>query len=294
MGLNICCEKRFAKTEIYSLAPPNEREISPIRFTSPNDSFFEDIETKYNVFTYIQLVEFLNLLENYSIETATLTFTGKMRTDFSKNDQFLSATMNVDEFQSFLENKIFKTSEINALSENNEEMLSRFKTAFIEIFGSLELKLNQHYSQNNGETITKKTLIPIGVIFCISSIVGKIKLIFDLYKNDNNMFVKSDDFDKYLISSFLICSYCMISSRRKVSNSHSNVPKMNNSDMIKCLKVSELKDSQNLVKVFNETFFDKEELSWSEFRDKFEDKENSFQWILSPKGIRKKLEEHNV
>ena len=168
MGLNICCEKRFAKTEIHSLAPPNEREISPIRFTSPNDSFFEDIETKYNVLTYIQLVEFLNLLENYSIETATLTFTGKMRTDFSKNDPFLSATMNVDEFQSFLENKIFKTSEINALSENNEEMLSRFKTAFIEIFGSLELKLNQHYSQNNGETITKKTLIPIGVIFCIS------------------------------------------------------------------------------------------------------------------------------
>ncbi len=69
---------------------------------------------------------------------------------------------------------------------------------------------------------------------------------------------------------------------------------MSNSDMIKCLKVSELKDSQNLVKVFNETFFDKEELSWNEFKDKFEDKENGFQWILSPKGIRKKLEEHNV
>ena len=294
MGLNMCCEKRLAKTEIYSLAPSTEREITPIRYISPNDSFFEDIETKYNVFTYVQLVEYINLLENYSIETATLSFTGKMKTEFSKNDSFLSASINVDEFQSFIENKIFKISEINALSENNEMMLSTFKAVFREIYGSLELKLNQHFGNKNGDIITKKTLIPMGIIFCISSVVGKIKLIFDLYKNDNNMFVKSDDFNKYLITSFLICSYCMISARRKITNANSSIPKLSNSDMIKCLKVSELKDSQNLVKVFNETFFDKEELSWNDFRDKFEDNEKSFQWILSAKGIRKKLEENNV
>ena len=69
---------------------------------------------------------------------------------------------------------------------------------------------------------------------------------------------------------------------------------MTKEDLLKCLRVSELKDSQNLLKVFNETFFDKEEYTWEEFKEKFNKEENGFQWILSPKGIRKKLEENDV
>ena len=69
---------------------------------------------------------------------------------------------------------------------------------------------------------------------------------------------------------------------------------MKKEDFLKCLKVCELKDSQNLVKIFNETFFDKEELSWKEFKNKFEQKKNNFQWIISSKGIRKMLEENDV
>ena len=59
------------------------------------------------------------------------------------------------------------------------------------------------------------------------------------------------------------------------------------------VQVSELKDSQNLVNVFNKSFFDKEAFTWEEYRKKFEI-DNGFQWILSSKGIRKKLEENNV
>jgi len=239
-------------------------------------------------------IEYINLLENYSLDTATLPFEGEMKTQFSSKDNFLLYVMSVDEFQSFIENKIMKISEIYELSGKNDLMVSTFKAAFREIYSSLEMKLNQHYNEKVTDRITKKTLIPLGILFCISNVVGKIKLIFDLYKNDDEQFVKSNDFNDYLIASFLISSYCMISARRKISSTNQNIPEMSKEDLIKCLGVCELKDCQNLVNVFNNSFFEKDSYNWIEFKEKFENKEKGFQWILSSRGIRKKLEENNV
>ena len=104
--------------------------------------------------------------------------------------------------------------------------------------------------------------------------------------------MKSEDFEKYLISSFLICSYCMLSLRKKIIRANKKIPAMKEEDFINCLKVCQLKISQNLLKIFNENFFDKDEFDWNEFKNKFNQKENGFQWILSPKGIRKMLEEN--
>ena len=92
----------------------------------------------------------------------------------------------------------------------------------------------------------------------------------------------------------MACSYCMLSARKKITNTNKNIPYIKKDDFFKCLKVCELKDSENLVRIFNETFFDKEELSWKEFKSKFENKENGFQWILSSCGIRKMQEENDV
>ena len=289
-----CCNKRSSLSSSKSMAPSNEREISVQKYTSSNDSFFDEIENKYNILTYIQLVEYINLLEFYNLENATLDFKGEMKTEFSSKDTFLSYVMSVDEFQSFIENKLLKLTEIYELSGKNEQMITIFKTVFREIYSSLELKLNQHYGVKTNDRITKKTLIPLGILFSISNVVGKIKLIFDIFKNDDGVFTKSSEFDDYLLSSFLICSYCMISARRKISATAPNIPEMSKEDLIKCLGVCELKDCQHLINVFNDSFFDKDSFTWIEFKEKFENKEKGFQWILSSRGIRKKLEENNV
>ena len=294
MGIDVCCNKRRSSDSIHSLAPSNEREISVQKYHSTNDSFFDDIETKYNILTYVQLIEYINLLDNYTLDTATIPFEGELKTNFSSKDSFLNYIMSVDEFQSFIENKLLKITEIYELSGKNELMVSTFKAAFREIYSSLELKLNQHYGEKTNDRITKKTLVPLGVIFCISNVVGKLKLIFDLYKDENDNFVKSSDFNDYLLTSFLICSYCMISARRKISSTNHNIPEMTKEELIKCLGVCELKDCQNLVNVFNNTFFNKDSFNWIEFKEKFENKDKGFQWILSSRGIRKKLEENNI
>ena len=45
MGLNICCNKRPTTNTQNNLAPSSEREISPQKFTSANDSYIDEIET---------------------------------------------------------------------------------------------------------------------------------------------------------------------------------------------------------------------------------------------------------
>lgn len=292
MGFDLCCQKKLSKKELYSFAPTREKEILRIKYKSNYDFLFEELEHKYNILGHIQLIDYVNLLNNYEPETATLNLTGVMKKDYSHHDYSLSYVMTVDIFQNFIENKLYKTSEIIQLSEKKELMLSTFTEVCREIFNSLELKLNQHYEEKRNDRITKKILISLGVLYCKSDVIGKIKLIYDLFKNDKDKFVKSEGFEKYLISSFLICSYCMLSVRKKIIRANKKIPEMKEEDFINCLKVCQLKISQNLLKIFNENFFDKDEFDWNEFKSKFNQKENGFQWILSPKGIRKMLEEN--
>ena len=287
MGLDLCCEKKIAKNSYKSLAPSNEPDISAQKYVSEKDDYYEVVEKTNNVLTYIQLIDYMNLLENFTLETATVPFAGELKTQFSRKDAFLSQEMNVEEFQSFIENKLYQINEIKDLKGNNETMMTNFKQIARNIFKGLQLKLGQTYNNNNDPYImTKKILIPLGVIFCVSNVIGKVKLIFDLFKNEANKFTKSEELNLYLITSFITCSYCLVNAKYKFD-------RKNTDDLKDRLNVSELKDSKNLVKVFNEKFFDKEELSWEEFKEKFK-KDGGFQWLLSAKGIRKLLEENNV
>ena len=295
MGFEMCCNKKSSPDSAQSFASTTEKEIAVQKYSSTNDAFFTEIEKKYNILTYIQLVEYINLLEYFTLDTATVAFEGQMKTEYSSRDEFLTYIISVDEFQSFIENKILKVKEIYEMAGNNELMVSTFKSGFIELYNSLKMKLNQHYQKEKDfDIITKRTLIPLGILFAISNIVGKIKLIFDIFKDENGNFTKSNELDEFLLSSFLLSSYCMISTRRKISKINSNISELGKDDLIKCLQVSELKDCENLVNIFNQTFFEKESYSWPEFKEKFEKKGNGFQWILSPSGIRSKLEENNV
>ena len=287
MGLDLCCEKKIAKNSYKSLAPSNETDISEQKYVSEKDDYYEVVEKTNNVLTYIQLIDYMNLLENFTLETATVPFAGELKTQFSRKDAFLSQEISKDEFQSFIENKLYQINEIKDLKGNNETMMTNFKQIARNIFEGLQLKLGQTYNNNNDPYImTKKILIPLGVFFCVSNIIGKVKLIFDLFKNEANKFTKSEELNLYLITSFITCSYCLVNAKYKFD-------RKNTDDLKDRLNVSELKDSKNLVKVFNEKFFDKEELSWEEFKEKFK-KDGGFQWLLSAKGIRKLLEENNV
>ena len=139
MGLDFCCN-RIKKDENYSLAPINERDIPPQKYTSSNDFLFDEIESKYNILSKIRLIDYINLLENYSQENSTLTLNDIIKIEFSNNESLLSSySMSLDRFQSFIENKILKLSEVYELTGKNDLIIYTFEEVFKEIHRSLNL-----------------------------------------------------------------------------------------------------------------------------------------------------------
>ena len=106
MGLKMCRAKKRIN-EGFQIAP-NEKEIQKFTYNSSNDSQLDVVENKYNLLTYIQLIEYINLLENFSASTATVPFEGTLKNNYSANDEFLNVPISKEEFQSFVENKLMK------------------------------------------------------------------------------------------------------------------------------------------------------------------------------------------
>ena len=287
----MCRKKGY---QIVNHLAPEEKEIKFKDYSSPNDEPLSIIENKQNFFNFVQLVEYINLLDQFTIETSTVSSKNAMKIKFSSKDEFLKKEISLEEFQSFIENKIFNLEELYEITGNNEKSASIFKQMCIEIYKALELKLRQHNNDNSPVILKKSNLIPIGILYCASNNIEKIKLIFDIFKNDNEEISKSDELNEYLLSLFLTGSYCLISARNKVGSTNEEIGKLAKEDLVKLINVSELKDCENLVNVFNNSFFTKEKYNWEEFKGKFEDLENGFGWIFSSKGIRRQLEQNNV
>jgi hypothetical protein len=294
-----CCKKEPEDTSL--VFAPDEIEINIQEYISSSDQYFTLIEKNYNLMTSIQLLEYMNLLEVFSIETATIPFTGNYRHNFSSKDPFLDTIIHQDEFQSFIENKLFNITNIIQLYGEDLQTTALFKECFLKIYSALNLKLNSFYNKpnKNEELIKKRNLVALGILFCRGKNISKIKLFFDLFKNDNNKFIKSENLDNYLMSCFFIASYCLVSVRALVDNEGKSLPRIDNrtTQMLLNEKGLAQKNSENLLKYFNNNFFgeNKDELDWDEFKKKFISNENqenkSFGWILSTQGIRSKLED---
>ena len=291
-----CCDyyRKKGYQKVNYLAT-DEKEISFKDYSSPNDAPLSKVESSNNFFKYVTLYEYINLLDSFTVENHTNENNLPKKSQFSNIDDFYQKEISVEEFQSFIENKIFNLEDIKDLVGNNEATASIFKQICIEIYKTLDLKLRQKNNDKNPVVIKKKNLIPIELIFCTCNNIEKFKLFFDLFKNDKNEFCKSEELNVFLLSDFLIASYCLINARYKIGKNNENIEELKNNDLNKLINCAELKDNLNFVKVFNDNFFkDKKSFNWLEFKEKFEDTENRFGWIFSSKGIRRKLEENNI
>jgi hypothetical protein len=279
-----------------SVFAKGESEIDFPEYESRSDKYFSLIEGKFNLISHVQLLEYMNLLEHFSLQTATLDFDGKYRSDFSSKDEFLSTVLHQDEFQSFIENKLLNTPDVLEIYGEDEQTLSMFKDCFIKVFTSLNTKLNSFYNVKKEEKVTKRNLVALGILFCRGQNISKVKLFFDFFKDENNNFVKSENLDNYLISLFFISSYCLLDVRIKINCPGQNLPKIDNNLAHNLLNGNGMlqKNAENLLKYFNEKFFDKESFTWEEFKKKFGYDDNSFSWIFSTKGIRSKLEDKTI
>ena len=300
-NLFFCCKKEPEDTS--GVFAKGESEINFPIYTSTSDEYFTLVEKDFNLIVYIQLLEYMNLLETFTIQTATVPFEGNYRHDFSSKDPFLDNVMNQGEFQSFIENKLLSINEIVELYGEDIQTLALFKDCFLKIYSALNLRLKSFLgnANKNDEIITKLNLVAIGILFCRGKKISKIKLFFDLFKNENGVFIKSEKLNNYLISSFFIASYCLVSVRAFIDNEEKGLPKISNNLTQTLLDEKGLsqKNCEILLKYFNDKFFgEKEGLNWDEFKQKFssdnKQENESFGWIFSTSGIRSKLEDKNI
>ena len=185
----MCRKKGYQKVNYLA---PTEKEIKFKDYSSSNDDPLNIIEGKQNFFSFVQLIEYINLLDQFTIQSSTIN-SETIRTKFSSKDEFLKQELSSEEFQSFIENKIFTLEDLYEITGNNQVEASIFKQICIEIYKSLELKLKQHYNSESPVVIRKRNLLPIGILFCASNNIEKIKFIFDIFKNENEEICKSED-----------------------------------------------------------------------------------------------------
>ena len=294
MGTFTCCKKMPEDTS--SVFAKGESEIDFPEYESRSDKYFSLIEGKFNLISHIQLLEYMNLLEHFSLQTATIDFEGKYRSDFSSKDEFLSTVLHQDEFQSFIENKLLNTPDVLEIFGEDELTLSTFKDCFIKVFSALNTKLNSFYNVKKEEKVTKRNLVALGILFCRGQNISKLKLFFEIFKDENGNFVKSENLDNYLMSLFFISGYCLLSVRMFINFPKQNLSKIDNNLAQQILNGNGLaqKNAENLLNYFNTKFFNKESFTWDEFKKKFNDSKNSLSWIFSSKGIRSKLESKSI
>ena len=289
MGINCCKE---TQKEDPNVLAKGEQEIDFAEYTSSNDKLVQKIEQNYNLLTHLQLYYYLNHLDTFSIETATLKMDPKeFKTEFSSKGEF-DKLITVDEFQSFLENRILKEKELYTMAGEDESLSSTFKDILLGVYNDLSMKVGQYRGENK-PTLKKLHLIPLALLFCISTNIAKIKLFFDLFAEDGKL-KQSKELDEFVISLFITASFCMVSSRIKLGKRNQKIGAVEANEAKKAVSCSELKDNQEVLKVFKETFFKKDELTFDEVKSLFENKKEGFGWMFNSKGVRHMLEKHNI
>ena len=289
MGCKFCRKKGYERINYLA---PDEKEIVLKDYSSENDALLNILESTYNYLTQVQLVDYVNLLEQFSLETSFVITDEPMHSNFSSKDEFLSKSFTLEEFQSFIENKILILDDLS--DSLGKDKIIIFKQFCDEMYKALESKLKEHYNKENSfDLIKKRNILAFGILFCACENIEKIKLFYDIFKDEEKGFFKSDGLNDFLITLFLIGSYCLINSRNNINNEEKGIKKLEEEEFLNLLKSSELKNCENLVKVFNDTFFKKGSYDWNDFKKQFEDIDDGFGWVLSSKGIRRKLEEKN-
>ena len=72
----------FKRRRRLNALAPDEKEIDFKYYKSINDKYVLKLEINQNIFTFITLIEFINMLENFSPETANLPFEEHSKSKF--------------------------------------------------------------------------------------------------------------------------------------------------------------------------------------------------------------------
>lgn len=272
------------KDNELDLAEQIDEEIKFPLYYSKSDTIFDSIK-EMNLFQQITLIEYINLLSNITLDNSDNIFEGPFKINFSYYDSqnFINSYMSDELYNNFINKRILSHRKL----DENETI---FRDMCFEIYNVLKIKLKEHY-QNENAQITKKDLISLGLFFCKGTNAYKMKLIFDLFKNNKGYLEQNEFLDEFLLCNFLIGSYILLQANKNLGRTNPLVSQIPSEEIEKYMEIYDLNGCENLVKEFNLCFFNGMKLTFYEYKRNFKDS-NGFGWIFFPEGIRQKLEEN--
>jgi hypothetical protein len=274
-----------------------EKDLEFGNYTSSLCKYYKKMEKDYNLLKYFQLHEFVLILTLFHVEPKVDPF----KKDLIEKKES-KQEMNKEEFTVFLENKILKNFLVSFIMNDREDDIQLFKDYAKFLFDSLiECEKDYWRIKNPGIklkkgyilSLKKIHILPMGLLYCCSSNISKIDMIFELFSNTDREFELSEDFENFLFYLFITPSSCSLRALKLIAQ---NFPKKleeispgdytQRSDALEISDIIRLKD-----KFLNDFFKGKTKISRKEFEDNFRNED--FGWIFSTNGIRLFLENNN-
>ena len=275
-----CYEKYYSDT-LISFAK-TENQIKEITYNSPHDDLFSFIEFEYNYISKFQLIEFVNYLAYYKDDNATID--KKIDLKFSFLPGSFDDIISAEQLNNLIENSKRKFPDLKI--DKPDEDMQLFKIVSNAMYKGVQLRF---IKKNKDFKMKKINLLPLGVLYAKSDVGGKVKFIFDVFSEDKKISKESKNFQDYILGSFFFSSFAIVNSGHDLyKKSELQKEEFLKDNIRKLVEIYNAENCETLLDEFNESFFTVDSLDWQAFREKFE-MENGFQWILSPKGIRAKL-----
>ena len=275
-----CYEKYYSDT-LISFAK-TENQIKEITYNSPHDDLFSFIEFEYNYISKFQLIEFVNYLAHYKDDNATID--KKIDLKFSFLPGSFDDIISAEQLNNLIENSKRKFPDLKI--DKPDEDMQLFKIVSNAMYKGVQLRF---IKKNKDFKMKKINLLPLGVLYAKSDVGGKVKFIFDVFSEDKKISKESKNFQDYILGSFFFSSFAIVNSGHDLyKKSKLQKEEFLKDNIRKLVEIYNAENCETLLDEFNESFFTIDSLDWQAFREKFE-MENGFQWILSPKGIRAKL-----
>ncbi len=256
-----------------------QEKIVSTNFSAYSDTILKKLSDTQLI--YIKFITFYSILfdineVDYSIDILDFFIFHYSSSDYNK--YFL-----IKDYDIFL-NKLFSLNELQYFEEESNEkslLLEQLYYIYFEL-----KKLSFQYSDKNDIFIIRKYYcIALGFILCKGPIIDKIEFLFQTF-NDNKLFSKNKKFEEFLLITFIIGSYCLLSYKSKISYESFK------QEYAIFFKAYEINNIKKLCEAFvNNFFLEKESYNEEEFIEKFKDE--NFQWIFSSSGIRYELEMNN-
>ena len=275
-----CYEKYYSDT-LISYAN-GEKQIKEKTYNSPHDDLFSFIEFEYNYISKFQLIEFVNYLAYYKDDNATID--KKIDLKFSFLPGSFDDIISAERLNNLIENSKRKFPDLKI--DKPDEDMQLFKIVSNAMYKGVQLRF---IKKNKDFKMKKINLLPLGVLYAKSDVGGKVKFIFDVFSEDKKISKESKNFQDYILGSFFFSSFAIVNSGNDLyKKSKLQKEEFLKDNIRKLVEIYNAENCETLLDEFNESFFTVDSLDWQAFREKFE-MENGFQWILSPKGIRAKL-----